>query len=84
MELNVVSRGAPAEALNAGAAAALAVFSRADVDPWKAIEAMGKVIQWDELGFPEDDDPIELEGVIETQPERIKPTRDDHAAARLY
>lgn len=45
MELNVVSRGAPAEALNAGAAAALAVFSRADVDPWKAIEAMGKVIQ---------------------------------------
>lgn len=79
-----MSRGAPAEALNAGAAAALAVFSRADVDPWKAIEAMGKVIQWDELGFPEDSDQIELEGVDITQPGRIKPSRDEHAAARVY
>ncbi|VTY36594.1 Uncharacterised protein [Xylophilus ampelinus] len=61
-----MSRGAPAEALNAGAAAALAVFSRADVDPWSAIEAMGKVIQSDELGFSEGGDHIELEGVIET------------------
>lgn len=45
---------------------------------------MGRVIQWDELGFPEDGDHFGLEGAIEIQPGRIKPTREDHVAARVY
>jgi hypothetical protein len=83
MELNVVSRGAPAEALNAGAAAALAVFRHADMDPWKAIQAVGKIIQWDEAGFPEDDDQVQMEGT-HAPPERIQPTPEERAAARVY
>lgn len=83
MQLEVVSRGAPAEALNAGAAAALAVFSKADMDPWMAMQAVGKIIHWDELGFPEDDDQLDLDG-MQAQSEQVTPSAEDHAAARIY
>lgn len=83
MQLEVVSRGASAQALDAGAAAALAVFSKADMDPWRAIQAVGKVLHWDELGFPEEDDQLDLDGV-QAPAKSVIPSAEDHAVARIY
>lgn len=83
MQLEAVSRGASAEALDAGAAAALAVFSKADMDPWRAIQAVSKALHWDELGFPEDEDQLDLDG-MPAPTTSVTPSAEDHAAARIY
>lgn len=54
IELEITFEGASPAQLEAAVQAAMAVFAKADVDPYDAYAGLAMLEDWDDRGFPED------------------------------